>query len=79
VCLAIPARVTQIEGNKARVDMAGNTRKVDLTLLPDVAVGEFVLVHAGFAIGTYDEETAEQALRDLEEAARLLSESEQGK
>lgn len=77
MCLAIPAKVMRIEGAKARVDMAGNTREVDLTLLPDICLGEFVLVHAGFVIGKYDEETALQTLRDLEEAARLCAGSEE--
>ena len=70
MCLAVPARVIEIDGNVARVDMGGNVREADLTFLPDAALGEYVLVHAGFAIGRYDEETALQTLRDLEEIAR---------
>ena len=70
MCLAVPAKVVDINGATARVEMAGNVREADLTLLPDVRVGDYVLVHAGFAIGSYDEETALATLRDLEEIAR---------
>jgi hydrogenase expression/formation protein HypC len=74
VCLAVPAKVIRIDGSRARVDAAGNVREADLTLLPDVKVGEYVLLHAGFAIGRYDEETALATLRDLEQIARLAAE-----
>jgi len=70
MCLAVPAKVMEIDGTTARVDMAGNVREADLTLLPEVRVGDYVLVHAGFAIGAYDEETALATLRDLEEITR---------
>lgn len=73
MCLAIPAKVIEIDGTRARVDMAGNVREADLTLIPDVRVGEYVLLHAGFAIGRYDEEAALATLRDLEEMARLAA------
>ena len=74
MCLAVPAKVIEVEGSIARVDVAGNVREADLTLLPDVTVGEYVLLHAGFAIGKYDEETALATLRDLEEMARVMEE-----
>ena len=74
MCLAIPAKVIEIDGTRARVDAAGNVREAELTLLPDVKVGEYVLLHAGFAIGRYDEETALATLRDLEEMARAMNE-----
>ena len=79
MCLAIPAKVIEIDGTTARVDMAGNVTRADLTLLPDVRVGEYVLLHSGFAIGRYDEETALATLRDLEEIARLAAEDETGR
>ncbi len=74
MCLAIPAKVIEVEGTRARVEMAGNVREADLTLLPEVKVGEYVLLHAGFAIGRYDEETALATLRDLEQMARAMKE-----
>lgn len=79
MCLAIPAKVIEVEGSRARVDMAGNVCDADLTLLSDVRVGEYVLLHAGFAIGRYDEETALATLRDLEEIARLAAEDGTGR
>ncbi len=77
MCLAIPAKVIDIDGTTARVDMAGNVREADLTLLPDARVGEYVLLHAGFAIGRYDEETALATLRDFEDVARLAAEEDE--
>lgn len=74
MCLAIPVKVIEVDGSKARVDVAGNVREADLALVPDVMVGDYVLLHAGFAIGRYDEETALATLRDLEEIARLTAE-----
>ncbi|MBE0476223.1 MAG: HypC/HybG/HupF family hydrogenase formation chaperone [Coriobacteriia bacterium] len=70
MCLAIPAKVTSTaENNTAAVDIMGVTRHVSLDLVPDAQVGDFVLVHAGFAIQVVDEEFAEetlQLLRDLD-------------
>ena len=74
MCLAVPAKIVEIDGTRARIDMAGNVREADLTLLPDAKLGEYVLVHAGFAIGRYDEETAQQVLRDFEEIGRHAAE-----
>jgi hydrogenase expression/formation protein HypC len=55
VCLAIPARIISIEGEKggwrsATVSVAGVERSVDLALVPEAAVGDFVVTHAGFAL-----------------------------
>ena len=57
MCLAIPARVVTIEeGRMASVDIMGVTRKVSLDLTPDATEGDFVLVHAGFALQIVDEQ-----------------------
>ena len=74
MCLAVPSKVIQIDGKIARVEVAGNVRECDLTLMSDVKMGDYVLLHAGFAIGIYDEETALATLRDLEEIARHAKE-----
>ena len=50
MCLAVPGLVKSIEGNDARVDLAGVERIVNVMLVPDVSIGQYVLVHAGFAI-----------------------------
>lgn len=57
MCLAVPAKVLEINGDKAKVDYGGVTRDVNVSLV-DVKVGEYVIVHAGYAIQTMDEEDA---------------------
>ena len=60
MCLAIPARIIELEGDKAVVDAMGNRFKAKTTLLPDIKLGDLVLVHAGFAISQVDEEEAKE-------------------
>ena len=73
VCLAIPARVVEIDGRKARVEVLGNLRRADLTLLEDVEAGDYVLVHAGFAIQKLEAEDAEETLKLFREMGEKLS------
>lgn len=64
MCLAIPSRVVSTDGVTAVVDVCGARREANLMLLPEeVAAGDFILVHAGFAMQTVDRETAEESLR----------------
>jgi hydrogenase expression/formation protein HypC len=65
MCLAIPSRVTQIKDNLAKVDVDGVVRETSLMLLDDVKIGDYVIVHAGFAISKVDEEAALQTLEDM--------------
>ena len=67
MCLSVPGKVLEIEGARGKVDVAGNVVDADLTLTPDVQRGDYVLVHAGFAIQKYDEAEALETLRMLEE------------
>jgi hydrogenase expression/formation protein HypC len=60
MCLAIPARIVEMEGDLAVVDAMGNRFKAKTTLLPDARLGDVVLVHAGFAISKVDEEEAKK-------------------
>ena len=63
MCLAIPAKVLEIQGDVAKVDFGqGVAREVNVMLV-EARVGEYVLVHAGYAIQTLDQETAEESLR----------------
>ena len=63
MCLAIPAKITEIdEGNMATVDILGVTRTISVDLTPAVKVGDFVLVHAGFAIEVVSEQAANETL-----------------
>ena len=67
MCLAIPAEVLEVEGNTAKVDFGeGVLREVNVMLV-DAKVGEYVLVHAGFAIQVIDRKAAEETLRMWEE------------
>ena len=63
MCLAIPAKVLEIQGDVAKVDFGqGVAREVNVMLV-EAHVGEYVLVHAGYAIQTLDQEAAEESLR----------------
>ncbi len=60
MCLAIPARIVELEGDKAVVDAMGNRFKAKTTLLPEAKLGDLILIHAGFAISLVDEEEAKE-------------------
>lgn len=63
MCLAIPAKILEVHGDVARVDFGqGVAREVNVMLV-DARVGEYVLVHAGYAIQVVDQEAAEESLR----------------
>jgi hydrogenase expression/formation protein HypC len=68
MCLSVPGQVLDVDGPRGRVDVAGNTVETDFSLTPDVQPGDYVLVHAGFAIQKYDEEEALATLQMLDEA-----------
>lgn len=78
MCVAIPGRVEEIEELAAVVDVGGATVKARIDLVPEVQVGEYVLIHAGFAIERMDEEEAQETLRLLAEADRLYQASLNG-
>lgn len=60
MCLAIPARIVELEADRAVVDAMGNRWKAKTTLLPEAKLGDLVLIHAGFAISLVDEEEAKK-------------------
>lgn len=63
MCLAIPAKITKLEeGNLATVDIMGVTRSISVDLTPQAQVGDYVLVHAGFAIEVVDEQFANETI-----------------
>ena len=76
MCLAIPARVISVEDDMGTIDLEGTRRRVSLLLQEDVAVGDYVIVHAGFVIHKIDEEEAEASLRLLREAAARVGEGD---
>jgi len=69
MCLAVPARVIEINEGVGRVDLAGVVREVSFMLLPDARVGDYVLLHAGYALQKVDEAEAEETIRLLAEIA----------
>jgi len=74
MCLAIPAKINQInEDHLAIVDILGVTREVSVDLTPQAGVGDYVLVHAGFAIEVVDEESAQETIDLINEFPELIS------
>jgi hydrogenase expression/formation protein HypC len=69
MCLAIPMRIVRIEGVTAVAETEGVSRKVRLDLLPDVSLGDYVLIHAGLAIAKVDAAYAEETLSLLRKLA----------
>jgi len=70
MCLAIPSIITRIDGLTATIDVAGVQRQTNLMLLEDAQVGEYVIVHAGFAIQKLDADAALETLELLRQAAK---------
>ncbi len=71
MCLAIPSRIMDIWDGVATIDVDGVKREASALLLEDPKVGDYVIVHAGFAIHKIDEEEATETLRILREALAL--------
>ena len=69
MCLAIPALVKSIDGTNAVVEVAGVTRPASLRLTPEARVGDYVLLHTGYAISVVDEAEARETLALLREIA----------
>ncbi len=68
MCLAIPTKIVKIENNQiAAVDLSGVRMKISLALLPEAKIGDYVLVHAGFAINVLSDEEAKETLKILSE------------
>ena len=74
MCLAIPVRIKSIEDKEAEVEIGGITRRISLWLTPEARVGDYALVHTGYAINILDQEEAEETLRLLREIAELAEE-----
>ena len=71
MCLAVPMKVLKVEGEKARVALSGLEQEVDVRFLEGLKPGEYVIVHAGFAIEKLDAAEAEETLalfKEIDEA-----------
>lgn len=67
MCLSVPAKIIKLEKDKALVDFGGSQREVSMMLLPDAKIGDYVLVHAGFAIQLLEESDAKKTLDAFKE------------
>jgi hydrogenase expression/formation protein HypC len=76
MCLAIPSRIVKIENNTAIIDVDGLRRTASLLLLENARVGDYVIVHAGFAIHRIDETEALKSLKLLKQAAAMVEPEE---
>ena len=71
MCLAIPSRIIDIQAGMGTIDVDGVRRTCSLLLVDDAQVGDYVIVHAGFALHKIDEDAALESLKLLKEAAAL--------
>ncbi len=67
MCLAIPVKIIKITGTLAEVDMGGTRRQADIRCIDAVKPGDYILVHAGFAIEKLDEKEAKETLELLKD------------
>ena len=74
MCLAIPVLIKSIDDKEAEAEVGGITRRISLWLTPEAKVGDYVLVHTGYAINVLDQEQAEETLALLRE----IAEAEEG-
>ena len=79
MCLAIPGRIVEVNEDRlmrmGRVDFGGVTREVCLAYVPEAQIGDYVIVHVGFAISQLDEDEAQETIRLLVESGILEEES----
>jgi hydrogenase expression/formation protein HypC len=76
MCLAVPGKLISIEGDDpllrtGRVDFSGIVKQINLAYVPEAKIGDYVLVHVGFAISLVDEEEAQEVFRLLKEMGDL--------
>jgi len=67
MCLGIPWKIIEIKGDTATIDVAGTRKDASLRLMEKAAIGEYVIIHAGFAIEKVDTQRAEETLRLIRE------------
>jgi hydrogenase expression/formation protein HypC len=79
MCLAVPGKIVSVEGEdallrRARVNFGGVVKEVNLAYVPEAGVGDYVIVHVGFALSVVDEEEARRVfdyLREMDELGEL--------
>ncbi len=75
MCLSIPAKIVSINGSMAEVSAGGTIFKAGLQMIEDVTVGDYILLHAGFAIQKISEEDAAETLKLLKEMEDAMNET----
>lgn len=68
MCLGVPMKITELNGREGKAELDGVSRRVGLDLVPDAKLGDYVIVHAGYAIQILDEASAKETLELLKEA-----------
>ncbi len=76
MCLAVPAKVIEINGEMATVDLGGVHRAVSTLMVPDISLGDYVITHAGFALHKVDEADAQASLDLLREMVDTVARHE---
>lgn len=77
MCLAVPSKIIDIDGYMATVDVMGLRKQISLMLLPEEPqIGDYVLVHAGFAINKMEPQEAQEALKIFEKIFKDMEEQE---
>ncbi len=73
MCLAIPALIKKIEGKEAEAEIGGIARRISLMLTPEAKIGDYVLVHTGYAISIVDQQEALETLKMFRQMAEMES------
>jgi hydrogenase expression/formation protein HypC len=71
MCLAVPTKIISISGSDAEVEIGGISRRVSIAFTPEAKVGDYVLLHTGYAISVLDPVEAEESLKLFEKMANL--------
>ncbi len=78
MCLAVPAKVIEIDGQMAKVEVEGVSRMVSTMLVPDLKLGDYIIAHAGFALHVVDEKDALESIELLKQLAQAMPQEEPG-
>lgn len=76
MCVAVPMKITSRSGRQAYAEIGGVSREVDVTMVPEAMPGDYIIVHAGFAIERLDEEEALRTLALFEELGEFMDRAE---
>lgn len=70
MCLAVVGKIEKIDGDMAIAEIMGVRREISIVLVPEIKVGDYVMIHAGFAINPIDEKEAKETVKLLKEVAK---------